>query len=116
MIAFAATVVGRSAHAHAWPTRRRCGVTGRRGITAAAATGPAPPELSQHRLRYGSHVTRKDLILGTIDGMVVDFLYYDRKEDEDLPLGSIEEAVASGQVTVAEMVTQFRSALVQGLE
>jgi hypothetical protein len=49
-------------------------------------------------------MSRRDLILGTIDDLVGDFLYYDRKGDEDLPRGAIE---------IAE---QFTTAVTAGLE
>jgi hypothetical protein len=57
----------------------------------------------------------KQLILGTVEDMVADFLYYDRKEDEDLPRGAIEEAVAGGQITIDEIVSQFRQSLEEAL-
>ena len=53
----------------------------------------------------------KLLILNNISDMCTDFLYYDRKEDEDLPLGEIEKAVKSGDITVEEMVEAFRKEL-----
>jgi hypothetical protein len=31
-------------------------------------------------------------------------LYYDRKEDEDLPVGTIEEMVMNGEVTLDEIL------------
>ena len=36
---------------------------------------------------------RKKKILLTIEDLFVDWLYYDRKEDYELPLGSIKEAI-----------------------
>jgi hypothetical protein len=57
----------------------------------------------------------KQLILGTVEDTVADFLYYDRKEDEDLPRGAIEEAVAQGQITIDEIVNQFRQSLEEAL-
>jgi hypothetical protein len=57
----------------------------------------------------------KQLILGTVEDTVADFLYYDRKEDEDLPRGAIEEAVAQGQITIDEIVNQFRQNLEEAL-
>jgi hypothetical protein len=55
----------------------------------------------------------KLLILNYISDMCTDFLYYDRKEDEDLPLGEIEKAVKSGDITVEEMVEAFRKELLK---
>lgn len=57
----------------------------------------------------------KDQILGTVDDLVSGFLYYDRKEDEALPRGAIEDAIAAGEVTVDEIAGKFRSALEAGL-
>lgn len=62
---------------------------------------PAPPPVSPVR----------DLILGTVDDLIAHFLYYDRKEDDQLPENAIEHAVASGEVTVDEIVLKFREAL-----
>jgi predicted RNA-binding protein associated with RNAse of E/G family len=50
-------------------------------------------------------------ILDTISDLCTDFLYYDRKEDENLPVGEIERAVKSGEITVEEMVEAFRKEL-----
>jgi hypothetical protein len=58
---------------------------------------------------------RKELILVTVDDLVGDLLFYDRKEDEDLPRGVIEEAIREGVVTIAEMVARFEAALRDGL-
>lgn len=59
---------------------------------------------------------RRDLILATLDDLVSDFLYYDRKEDESLPRGAIEEAVHAGEITVAELVDSFRDLLASGIQ
>lgn len=56
-------------------------------------------------------MTRKELILGTIRDGVSDLMYYDRKEDEELPRGSIEEAIQKGELTMEDMVDAFREAL-----
>jgi hypothetical protein len=53
--------------------------------------------------------TRAALILDTVTDLVSMFMYYDRKEDEDLPRGEIEEAIAFGEVTVDEIVARFRA-------
>ncbi len=54
---------------------------------------------------------RKETILLTVEDLVGAFLYYDRKEDEDLPRGAIEEAITNGEVTVDEIVNKFASTL-----
>jgi len=43
----------------------------------------------------------------TIDDLVGKFLYYDRKEDEELPRGEIERMVRDGETTVDAIVKRF---------
>lgn len=50
----------------------------------------------------------REHIIGTIGDMVSDLLYYNRKEDEDLPVGAIEQAVKDGVITVEELVECFK--------
>ncbi len=57
-----------------------------------------------------SSVTKK-LILDIVSGMVADFLYYNRKECEQLPLGAIEKAIDSGVITVDEIVAKFKTGI-----
>lgn len=52
--------------------------------------------------------TRRETILANVSNLVAKFLYYDRKEDDDLPRGAIEEAVEQGEITVDEIVATFR--------
>ncbi len=60
-------------------------------------------------------MSAKEPIFRAVDTMVVDFLYYDRKGDEELPLYYIEEAVRTGTVSEDEIVAHFRSELHKGL-
>ena len=53
----------------------------------------------------------KEQILSAISDLVSDFAYYDRKEDEDLSAEQLEEAVRSGEITIDEMVSEFRKHL-----
>jgi hypothetical protein len=53
----------------------------------------------------------KDYILGMISDMMADFLYYDRKEDSNVPVGAIEEAIRTGVISIDEMVEQFKDEL-----
>lgn len=57
----------------------------------------------------------KRIILGTVEDLVARFLYYDRKEDEDLPEDAIEEAIKNRDVSVADIVARFEKALREGL-
>lgn len=52
--------------------------------------------------------TRREHILDVVSDLVADFMCYDRKEDEDLPRGAIEEAISAGEITVDEIVAAFR--------
>lgn len=54
-------------------------------------------------------------IIATVSDLVSSFLYCDRKEDEDLPRGAIQEAVAQGEITPAEIVALFKAELDKSL-
>lgn len=58
---------------------------------------------------------RTQHIANTVSDLVSNFLYYNRKEDEELPLGEIEAAIAVGEITVEEIVAQFERELREGL-
>ena len=51
----------------------------------------------------------------TIADLVGMFLYYDRKEDEDLPLDAIEDAIQKGEITEEQIVTKFAECLSKGI-
>ena len=57
----------------------------------------------------------KENIKNTISDLVGSFLYYDRKEDEDLPRGAIEQAIKDKVITIEEIVKIFSSELHKGL-
>lgn len=58
----------------------------------------------------------KKIIEDTISDMVMDLLYYDRKEDDELPLGVIDNLVNDGLLTADEIVEMFRIKLIEGLQ
>jgi len=58
----------------------------------------------------------KDVILGTVEDLVSNFLYYDREGDEDLPTGTIDDAVKRGAVAIGDIVAQFGASLIESLE
>ena len=58
----------------------------------------------------------KENILLTIDDLVRDFLYYDRKEDEDLQVGDIQNALIGGEITLDEIAERFKETLEKHLE
>jgi hypothetical protein len=53
-------------------------------------------------------------IIATIQDTVSSFMYYDRKEDEDLPRGAIEQAIKDGIITIDEIVQEFETELRKG--
>lgn len=53
----------------------------------------------------------KDLILGIVEDLVSNFLYYDRKDDEDLTQAALLRAINSGEVTIDEIVARFEKTL-----
>lgn len=57
----------------------------------------------------------KEKILLVVSDLVADFLYYDRKEDVYLQLGVIEEAIANREITLVDIVEQWRRELEKGL-
>ena len=54
---------------------------------------------------------RRQRIFVTVSDLVADLMYYDRKEDDQLPRGAIEEAIESGEITVDEIANHFRQLL-----
>lgn len=58
---------------------------------------------------------RRKMIQGRVETAVANLLYYDRKEDEELPRGEIEAAIDAGEVTTGEIVEWFEAELKAGL-
>jgi len=56
-------------------------------------------------------MTRRQTILDTVSDLAGRFLYYDRKEDEELPVGAIEKAITAGEITEDEIVQHFRETM-----
>ena len=57
----------------------------------------------------------KELILNVVSDLVSDFLYYDRKEDEDLEVGDIQKAIEIGEITKEEIIEKFKQELLDSL-
>ena len=57
----------------------------------------------------------KELIYNEISDLATSFLYYDRKEDDELPRGAIEKAIKDGVITELEIVQKFKESLINGL-
>ena len=60
-------------------------------------------------------MSKRQIILDTVDDLVGDFLYYGRKEDDELPAGEIEKSIADGDVSAKEIVALFEAKLNEGL-
>jgi len=60
-----------------------------------------------------SQTKRRQMILDTVSDCALNLIAYDRKEDDDLPLGAIEEAVRKGEITMDEIVEHFRTSLIE---
>jgi len=61
-------------------------------------------------------MSKKELMIGEIEGIVSNFLYYDRKGDEELLMGDIEKLIQSGETDINEIVSVFRIQLEEGLK
>jgi hypothetical protein len=57
---------------------------------------------------------RKEQIIATVEDLVMSFIYYDRKEDQDLERGEIEAAIDDKEITIDEIVSRFRQELSSG--
>ena len=57
----------------------------------------------------------KKIILDTIDDTLSRFFFYDRKNDERLPLGAIGEAVKNGEITAEEIAQEFERIIREAL-
>lgn len=55
--------------------------------------------------------TNKELVLDATCDLVSDFLYYCRRDDENLPRNAIQKIVADGEVTVDEIIEKFSTTL-----
>ena len=53
----------------------------------------------------------KKKILGVVQDSIGKLLYYDRKEDEDLEIGAIEDAILTEVVSIKELVELFQEEL-----
>lgn len=54
--------------------------------------------------------TRQD-VLKRVKDLVGALMYYDRKEDETLPRGSIEKLVEKGEICAQEIIDEFSTEL-----
>ena len=59
--------------------------------------------------------TPKQKVLDIISDAVSNLLYYNRKEDSEMPVGKINKLVKKGDITIDEMVAEFRKNLENSL-
>ena len=53
----------------------------------------------------------RELILMSVKDLVANLLYYDRKEDEELSVDDIADAILEKEITVDEIIDEFRKEL-----
>jgi len=58
----------------------------------------------------------RDTILAEVGDLIGCFLYYDRKEDERMPVGAIEKAIGAGEISGEEIAAHFKLKLLETLE
>jgi hypothetical protein len=55
----------------------------------------------------------KETVNGILEDLVSDFLYYDRKEDENLSVEDIDNAIVNKTITIDEITEMFKNHLEQ---
>lgn len=78
----------------------------RQGVAELAEKLDVP--LSLEKAKAKKNAKLRERILNSFSDSLTDWLYYDRKEDDELPPQSIEKAVKEGLVTVEELVEKLR--------
>ncbi|HDY68785.1 hypothetical protein LCGC14_0823250 [marine sediment metagenome] len=72
-------------------------------------------EYYNNQQEVGENQKMRETILNEINRVVADFLYYNRKEDEELGVTDIDNAIKDGIITVDEIVGCFKLELNEGL-
>ena len=55
--------------------------------------------------------SKKEYLMGAVDDLVLDLVYYNRKEDEDLSREDVDEMFRNGEVTPKEIIDAFSKEL-----
>lgn len=55
----------------------------------------------------------KDVILATVSDLALDFVEYERREDEDLSEEQLREAIEDNVITIDEIVAEFKKSLIE---
>ena len=82
-------------------------------IEALVESGQTHSEAEEAWKEYLRTTVTKELILCNVTDLVSNFMYYDRKEDDDLPRGAIEKAIEVGVITLDEIVEKFRDEITE---
>ena len=64
----------------------------------------------------GADLPDKEIVFEVITELVTAFLRNDRKKDEDLPKGALQEMIEKEVITVEEIVDRFREELEEQLD
>lgn len=59
--------------------------------------------------------SKKVVFFATIEDLVAELLYYDRKEDEELSVSDVQTLFKSGEVNIDEVADWFKLQLNKGL-
>lgn len=81
------------------------------GYTGAHGSWDTPVTILCENCGPNNKTKTKGLILNKIEDMCSNFLYYDRKEDQELGIDRLNEAVNNGDITIKEMVDKFEESL-----
>jgi len=55
----------------------------------------------------------RELVLATVSDLAVRFVIHDRKDDPELSTEDLRKVVTSGEVTIDELVSEFKAILIK---
>lgn len=58
---------------------------------------------------------QKEDVLKYVDDLVSCFVYYDRKECEELPVGKLEELIKDGVISIDDITERFRIVFIEAI-
>jgi len=63
-----------------------------------------------------NYEAKRELVYATVEDLVADFLYYDRKQDEELSSDDIYTLLDEGFLTIEDLVAKFHRELESALK
>jgi hypothetical protein len=66
--------------------------------------------------RSYSRSEKRQHVLNMVSDLVSNFLYYDRKNDEEYRPGEIEEDIVAGAISTDEIIEKFSKELIEGVQ